>query len=88
MTGKQRIHILLIAGFVSWTAAQSQAQTYSMKALGVGPPTDVYYSYTTPKINNSSRGQSPQAGISQRREHGPQTRSTSQQRRDCYHVDR
>jgi hypothetical protein len=26
-----------------------------MKALGVGPPTDAYYSYTTPKINNSGQ---------------------------------
>lgn len=55
MRGRQRIHILLIAGFVTWIAAQSQAQTYSMKALGVGPPTDVYYRYTTPKINNSGQ---------------------------------
>jgi len=35
--------------------AQSQAQQYSMKALGVGAPTQVYYNFTTPKINNSGQ---------------------------------
>src|SRR5258707_12427290 len=54
MTGRQCIHILLIAGFVSWIAAQSQAQTYSMKALGVGPPTQIGV-FLIPRINNSGQ---------------------------------
>ena len=55
MTGRQRVHTLLVAGLLSWMAAQSQAQQYSMKALGVGPPAQVYYNFTTPKINNSGQ---------------------------------
>src|SRR5215469_10829558 len=55
MTGRQRVHTLLIAGLLSWMTAQSQAQQYSMKALGVGAPTQVYYNFTTPKINNSGQ---------------------------------
>ena len=55
MTGRQVVQALLIAGLVSWVAARSEAQQYNLRALAVGPPTPVYYSYTTPKINNSGQ---------------------------------
>jgi len=51
MSSRQRAHILLIAGFVCAIVAASQAQQYSMKALGVG----MWYDVATPHINNSGQ---------------------------------
>lgn len=56
MTGRLRGRIFLIASFACWLTAESLAQQYSMKALGVGPPGgEAYYNYTTPKINNGGQ---------------------------------
>jgi probable HAF family extracellular repeat protein len=55
VTGRQHLYEFLIAGLACWVATPSDAQQYNLRALGVGPPTQVYYGYTTPKINNSGQ---------------------------------
>ena len=54
MTSRQRAQTLLLAGLVCWLAAQSQAQTYSMKALGVGAPYQIGI-YSTPGSTTAGR---------------------------------